>query len=175
MTKEVIDIHIADVLERVQSVERLINMYQKSGDDVIAMSMIKQYNIRKAEFVERLNHLRKQALLNDTKLEQIPFSKRAYIPEPSVASVAHEPVRAYGAAKDDLKLIEGIGPKIEELLNQADICTFEDLAATPITRLRALLDAGGNRFQTHNPETWAQQATLAADGNWESLKKMHSA
>ena len=172
MTKEVIDIHIADVLERVQSVERLINMYQQSGDDVIAMSVIKQYNIRKAEFVERLNHLRKQALLHDTKLEQKGASKMSYSSVPLVASVAHEPVRAYSAAKDDLKLIEGISPKIEELLNQAGICTFEDLATTPVTRLQAILDAGGNRFQIHNPETWAQQAQLAADENWEGLKKM---
>jgi predicted flap endonuclease-1-like 5' DNA nuclease len=175
MTKQIRDLHIADLYEQIQVIDRTIQVYIQTGLDSVAISVIKQCNIKKEEFVERLNHIRKQTLSDDSQLEQIPVSKRAYIPEPSVASVVHEPVRAYGAAKDDLKLIEGIGPKIEELLNQADICTFEDLAATSVTRLRAILDAGGNRFQIHNPEPWVQQATLAAEGNWEGLKKEQNA
>ena len=170
MTKEVINIHISEVLERIESVDRLINMYRKSADDVVAISMAKQHSIRKEEFVERLNQLRKKAL----KLEQTPVLKRTYSFEPLLASVAREGERPYGK-KDNLTLIEGIGPKIEELINQAGISTFDGLAATSVTRLREILDTAGNRFQTHNPETWPQQAKLAAAGNWESLKKLQQA
>lgn len=64
------------------------------------------------------------------------------------------------------KVVEGIGPKIAELLNEADIWTFQDLAFTPVTRLREILDAGGSRFQIHNPETWPRQSALASVGNF---------
>jgi hypothetical protein len=95
MTKEVINIHIAEVLERIESVERLINMYKQSTNDVVAISMVKQYSIRKEEFVERLNNLRNKA----SKLERIPVQKKAYKYEPLVASVAHEGERPYGKKK----------------------------------------------------------------------------
>ncbi len=73
---------------------------------------------------------------------------------------------------DDLKRIEGIGPKIEELLNDDGIRTFAKLAATSPRHIAGLLSAAGPRFQIHNPETWPQQASLARDGQWEELKVM---
>ena len=76
-----------------------------------------------------------------------------------------------GAAKDDLKKIEGIGPKIEELLNAEGIRTFQDLAAATYERMKDILTAAGNRYKMHDPATWAQQAQMAADGNWTDLKK----
>ncbi|MFN4145936.1 MAG: hypothetical protein ACK4GN_08950 [Runella sp.] len=71
---------------------------------------------------------------------------------------------------DDLKVVEGIGPKIEELFNNAGIWTFAQLAATSPERLRDILVAGGSRFQIHDPGTWPEQAALARDGQWEKLK-----
>lgn len=81
---------------------------------------------------------------------------------------------AAGAApskKDDLKIVEGIGPKIEELFNNAGIYTFAELAGTSVVRMKEILDAAGPRFQIHNPATWADQAALARDGKWDELKK----
>jgi predicted flap endonuclease-1-like 5' DNA nuclease len=72
---------------------------------------------------------------------------------------------------DDLKVVEGIGPKIESLFNDAGIWSFAQLAATSPDRLREILEAAGSRFQIHNPETWPAQASLADSGNWEELKK----
>lgn len=73
--------------------------------------------------------------------------------------------------KDDLKIVEGIGPKIEELFNNAGIYSFAELAETSVERMKAILDAAGPRFQIHNPATWADQAALARDGKWDELKK----
>lgn len=73
--------------------------------------------------------------------------------------------------KDDLKIVEGIGPKIEELFNNAGIYTFAELADTSAEKMKAILDAAGPRFQIHNPATWADQAALARDGKWDELKK----
>ncbi len=74
--------------------------------------------------------------------------------------------------KDDLQIVEGIGPKIAELLNAAGIETWEQLAMTSPYRLREILDGGGSQFNIHEPETWPQQADLAATGKWDELKKL---
>jgi predicted flap endonuclease-1-like 5' DNA nuclease len=73
--------------------------------------------------------------------------------------------------KEDLKIVEGIGPKIEELFNKAGIYTFAQLADTPVARMKEILDKAGSRFQIHDPTTWADQAALARDGKWDELKK----
>lgn len=73
---------------------------------------------------------------------------------------------------DKLTKIEGIGPKIASLLNDAGIVTFADLGATKVGVLRNILAEAGNRFKMHNPSTWAKQAKLAAKGNWDKLKKL---
>ena len=74
------------------------------------------------------------------------------------------------ASKDDLKLVEGIGPKIEEILNGAGILTFADLEKKDAEELKSTLAAAGNRYKTHNPGTWPKQAGMAAAGNWDALK-----
>lgn len=71
---------------------------------------------------------------------------------------------------DDLKLVEGIGPKIEGLLHDAGIKTWADLAGTDTDRLKAILDEAGSQYNMHDPSTWAKQAQLAHDGNWEELE-----
>jgi predicted flap endonuclease-1-like 5' DNA nuclease len=71
---------------------------------------------------------------------------------------------------DNLKLVEGIGPKIEELLNKEGIVTFRDLSEASFERLTDILRAAGTRFQMHDPESWPQQAEMAADGRWDELK-----
>ena len=71
---------------------------------------------------------------------------------------------------DDLKTVEGIGPKIEELLNNAGIHSFVDLANTNPDHIRHILHEAGPSFQMHDPGTWPDQARLAAEGRWEELK-----
>lgn len=74
--------------------------------------------------------------------------------------------------KDDLKKIEGIGPKIASLLNAKGIHTFEDLSKAKEAQLQAVLDEAGSRFRMHKPGTWTQQAKLAAQGKWDKLKQL---
>ncbi len=72
--------------------------------------------------------------------------------------------------QDDLKIIEGVGPKIEELLHNAGIKTWGDLAAAATETVQAVLDEAGPRYRMHDPATWAKQAALAAAGQWEELE-----
>ncbi|MCB0641408.1 MAG: 50S ribosomal protein L27, partial [Phaeodactylibacter sp.] len=71
---------------------------------------------------------------------------------------------------NDLKLVEGIGPKIEGLLNDAGIVTWADLAKAATEKVQAILDEAGPRYRMHQPTTWAKQAKLADEGNWEELE-----
>lgn len=75
-------------------------------------------------------------------------------------------------SKDDLKKVEGIGPKIEGLLNDGGIHTWEQLSNASTDRLKAILDAAGPRYQMHDPGSWPRQAGLAATGQWEALEKL---
>jgi len=72
---------------------------------------------------------------------------------------------------DDLKKVEGIGPKIAEHFNNAGISTFEELANSEVSRLQEILTAAGPRYKMHNPGSWPKQARMAADGKWDELKE----
>ena len=73
--------------------------------------------------------------------------------------------------KQDLKKIEGIGPKIEKLLNDAGVISYRQLADTPLSKLKKILADGDPASPVHNPVTWSAQARLADDGQWEALAK----
>jgi predicted flap endonuclease-1-like 5' DNA nuclease len=78
------------------------------------------------------------------------------------------------SVKDDLKKIEGIGPKIEELLNNVGIMTFVQLSVTPQQKLQEVLDTAGKRFAMHDPTSWTLQANLASKNDWEALKQLQA-
>lgn len=73
-------------------------------------------------------------------------------------------------AKDDLKIVEGIGPKIEILLHDADIKTWEALANTSVDRLQGILNQAGDRFRLADPHTWPAQSRMAANNQWAELE-----
>ena len=79
------------------------------------------------------------------------------------------PKKAPAKAKaDDLKKIEGIGPKIASTLVEAGIVTFADLAKAKPAKISEIIEGvRGN----HVPDTWPAQAKLAAEGKWDELKK----
>lgn len=73
---------------------------------------------------------------------------------------------------DDLQAIEGIGPKIANLLRNADITTFERLSETSLGELTRLLEAGGPRFGLADPLTWAEQASLLFNGDYVGFEQL---
>lgn len=73
---------------------------------------------------------------------------------------------------DDLKKIEGIGPKIESLLKEAGLFSYLKLANASPGAIRDILAAAGKRYLRHDPTTWPRQARLAYLGKWEELKEL---
>jgi predicted flap endonuclease-1-like 5' DNA nuclease len=74
--------------------------------------------------------------------------------------------------KDKLTKIEGIGPKIAELLNESGIFTFADLAKAKVGTLDKILKAAGPRFSFHKPNSWPKQARLARDGRFMPIGRV---
>lgn len=72
---------------------------------------------------------------------------------------------------DDLKKIEGIGPKASEALVAAGVDTFAKLAKKSAEEIKTILAEASSTLAHLDPQTWAAQAQLAADGKWNELKK----
>jgi len=75
-----------------------------------------------------------------------------------------------GAKPENLKVVEGVGPKIESLLKDGGINNWSELAKAEIATIQGILDAAGPRYKLANPGTWPKQAGLAAAGKWSELK-----
>lgn len=85
------------------------------------------------------------------------------------AEVAHTASNKAGPG-DDLKVIEGVGPRIETILKQAGINTFKELAGTSVEWLYQVLHEAD--LHLADPNTWPEQARLAANENWDFLKAL---
>ena len=75
--------------------------------------------------------------------------------------------------KEDLTKIEGVGPKIQDLLYNGGINNYYDLSRTTTERLHQILVDAGPAYYTHKDiaYNWPAQAMLADQGHWDDLKK----
>lgn len=74
--------------------------------------------------------------------------------------------------KDDLKKIEGIGPKIAGILTEKGIGSFAKLSTASVKVLENILAEAGPRYRMHKPGSWPKQAKLANAGEWDKLKTL---
>ncbi len=73
--------------------------------------------------------------------------------------------------KDDLKIVEGIGPKIESMFKESGITTWKKLSETPVAKCQEILDGGGPRYKVHDPASWPMQAKMCYENKWKALLK----
>jgi large subunit ribosomal protein L21 len=102
------------------------------------------------------------------KKETKKVEPKAKVAAPKKEAAKKAPAKKAAAKADDLKKIEGIGPKIAQTLTDAGVATFAQLAKTDAAKISEII-AGvrGN----HVTDTWPKQAELAAAGKWDELKK----
>ncbi len=126
--------------------------------------------IENAKLKSDLETCRKR--LDTPKAEQLNFERDKSPPkkEPFFFD-ANSAKTAFGKKikENDLKLVEGIGPKIEALFYNFDIKTWKDLAETSVDKCQEVLDSGGKRYRIHDPASWPMQAKMAYEGHWEQL------
>ena len=73
--------------------------------------------------------------------------------------------------KDDLKIVEGIGPKIEGLFHNYDIKTWKALSRLSVAKCREVLESGGEKYRVHDPASWPMQAKMCYQNKWKELYK----
>lgn len=94
------------------------------------------------------------------------------------APVAEKPAAkpAAKAAKsdkaDDLTKIEGVGPKLASVLADGGLNSYAAVAAASPEDIQKILDEAEGNYARFSPDTWPQQAQLAADGKWDELKAL---
>ena len=72
-------------------------------------------------------------------------------------------------------MLEGIGPKIADLLRAAGVRRFWQLAQMSPAQIQPILDAAGSHYKLAVPDTWPEQASLAANNHWRALKTLQDA
>jgi len=108
----------------------------------------------------------------DASLDQKTHRLQAWRTRAERAEARLRALEAVPQEPDDLKRVEGIGPKFSQVLNQAGITTFAQLAETGVERLKQVIQEAGLRLA--DPSTWPEQARLAAAGDWDGLEALQS-
>lgn len=91
------------------------------------------------------------------------------------ASTAAEPALTAEQSDDDLTRLTGIGPKLAEAMKAAGICTYAQLTTMSVEDVSQALAGSNIRYNKASAESWAEQATLAAAGDWKGLKAHQAA
>lgn len=128
---------------------------------------IPSIEIGKAEPTRAPEPLAIEAVVEEEKEAEVEESAE------EISVEVEEEIVAEPAAPDDLKRIEGIGPKISSVLQEAGISTFVQLADTAVSQIEQILEAKDPRLlRLADPTSWPEQAALAAAGEWDALEAL---
>ena len=158
----------------VKSIEYIANAIKgsfKKADPVLMAKKKKEAAAAKAAAAPKKPEAKKAPVKKTEEKESAP---KADTPKAEAKAPVEKKAPAKKAApkkaasKDDLTKIEGIGPKIAETLTNAGVATFADLSTQKPAKISEIIaDVRGS----HVPDTWPKQAKMAADGQWDELKK----
>ena len=106
-----------------------------------------------------------------------PAPVDAHVPDVNIAPdlVAASAVLGRTVVADDLTVIPGLGPNVEQLCHGIGIRTWYDLATTEASLLHTMLVDAGPRFSTHDPSLWPEMARLLSEGRWQEFRDMSQA
>lgn len=125
-----------------------------------------------ASALEQTLKAKATAKANQAKAERITMSAKANgSAKKSTKAKKAKSAPVATAEADDLTKIEGIGKKMATALLTAGIGTYAKLAETSEKQLTQAIKDAGMRFSP-SLGTWAEQATLAANGDWDGLDKL---
>ncbi len=158
--------------------------YRKKRDNRVYVSVIPDGEVAETIAAPQYKKAAKKAT---PQAKAAPAKAAVAVAEPMAAAAAETPAPVEPKAEvkgdkvvlpsgkkllqDDLKMVEGIGPKIEGLLHDAGIKTWQALADAPVEDVQKVLDDAGPRYKVHQPKTWAKQAQMAANAEWARLDK----
>lgn len=121
------------------------------------------------------SHETKQEIENillEEKTHRTNFSQTQYIEDTTMLNVAKRmKFKHKKEEKDNLQVIEWIGPKIETLLQEWWILTYRDLSQSNVDTIMDILVKAWPRYALHKPASWPKQALLAYENNFDKLEK----
>lgn len=176
-----------EILEKQQdftfeTLENLKGQYQDGSlrfRKLMDLDRTKRINKTAKKAVKKATNKVDEILEAATTKTTTPKKRKSVVKAKASVKRAASAIRKSSAKKvvkktkaDDLKVIEGIGPKIATILNKAGIKSFDQLAKTNVKSLREILTNAGPRYKAHNPSTWKRQASLAAKGQWAKLTQL---
>lgn len=109
--------------------------------------------------------------VNDTDADGYVPSPFAYV-DNCLVNLEEIPDLTKVQNADNFTKIEGIGPKISQVLIEAGFSTFEQLSTAKVSQLKSILALAGKRYQIHDPATWPKQSKLLSAGKIKELKKL---
>ncbi len=116
---------------------------------------------------------KKEAVKPVKKAEDKPKKEtKKATPKATVKKEAPKKATPKKAKADDLKKIEGVGPKAAEAMVNAGLDTFAKVAKADPAKIKDILTEASSRLAHLEPGTWPQQAALAAAGKWDELKEL---
>ena len=98
----------------------------------------------------------------DVAVAEAPVVEEAPVVVEEVKKEAPKAAPKAEAKGDDLKKLEGVGPKLAEILNEAGITTYAGLAETSIEKMKEILEAAGSRYASKDPAPWIAEAKTLA-------------
>jgi predicted flap endonuclease-1-like 5' DNA nuclease len=108
-------------------------------------------------------------IVDNQVVTPVSSEKSSTVSNATIPAIQPHPI--YNSA-DDLKVIEGIGPKIEMILKEAGIENWHQLGEVNIDNLKGILEKAGPRFRLNDPSSWAQQARLLSEGSYDKFKEL---
>jgi predicted flap endonuclease-1-like 5' DNA nuclease len=175
--------------EALVKAEEMIDAQRTKADRLSSELEAKDAEI--AALQTRLNQSDGKMQDLQTRLDLVERAQQAAKPEPDAAPP--EPQRTQAARPadppdvstatevlgtriklDDLTVIEGIGPKIADLLSNAGYSTWHALSEASTTDLQGVLQEAGPRYRIHDPSKWPPQAALLAGGQWQEYAELRA-
>ena len=157
----------AEVIEEAEVVEEAVDQVEEVVEETVE---------EVAEAAEEVAEEVEEAVeeVVEEAAPEVEAAVEEVVEEAAPEVVEEAPAEEAPAAEveaDDLTKIEGIGPKIKELLINGGLPTFAAVAAATPEQIKEILTNAGARYARHNPGTWPKQAEMAAAGQWDELKK----
>jgi large subunit ribosomal protein L17 len=174
--EKIVEVERIVEVEKIVEVERIVEIVKSIDMNNLQAMMAKLSTVESKKVVGETRSVKEGVVVERREIEtgshdyiRLPEKVVEEVVVP-VETVVEEPViEAKVIRNDDLTIMEGIGPKIAGLLNNAGIYTFWQLANTEEEILQEILNSAGSSYQMHNPKTWAAQAALASDEKWDEL------
>jgi predicted flap endonuclease-1-like 5' DNA nuclease len=176
VVEKIVEKEVIKTVDNPQHVEKINLLEKENGKIAGLMKTIQSFESRKPEVIEKIvekevikqvdnpQHLSLISTLED-EIASWKRGPKIDVPAAKAAGIAIK-------AEDDFTAIEGVGPKISELIHADGIKTFAELSNVEPSRLQKILDKAGSNFQMANPGTWPDQANLACNNRWPALKAL---